>query len=92
MGEHSKNIVYQGVHMVYNAQVDINQSYLCADNYLFFSVIFNFIILSPGSTIWRSIHSNGQRSIRVRVRVTAASPIHDLRQEAALYRSVPVQR
>lgn len=24
MGEHSKNIVYQGVHMVYNAQVCID--------------------------------------------------------------------
>jgi len=36
MGEHSKNIVYQGVHMVYNAQVDIGQTFLRADNYSHF--------------------------------------------------------
>jgi len=28
MGEHSKNIVYQGVHMVYNAQVNASVKHI----------------------------------------------------------------
>lgn len=56
------------------------------------SLILSRSLISPGSTVRRGVHSNGQRGVGVRVRVAAAPPVHDLRQEAALHRSVPMQR
>nr|CAI5832067.1 unnamed protein product [Callosobruchus analis] len=64
---HAKNIVFRGVHMVYNAQV---------------------MFTRPAQR--RSLHPNGLRAFRLRSRTTETPSLHDLRQEAALHRGVPV--
>lgn len=56
LGEHSQNIVFQGVHMVYNAQVSSDRN---RDELLFDFAGFFFFLLQSGTTIRRSFHTNG---------------------------------
>lgn len=44
LGEHAKNIVFQGVHMVYNAQVSYFIAFFCIDNVKFILLCERFIL------------------------------------------------
>uniref|UniRef100_A0ABD2X4H2 Uncharacterized protein n=1 Tax=Trichogramma kaykai TaxID=54128 RepID=A0ABD2X4H2_9HYME len=95
LGELSKNIKYQGVHMVYNATVRSIFVSRASHNYSPTLLPRRLTATNSqfaGPALGRGLHPDEQRGGGVRVRPAAPPSLHDLRQEAALHRGVPVQR
>ena len=68
LGDFSRSIVFQGVHMVYNSAVSY---YFSISMYVFFlkmkrsfNILFvlHILCIHLGHTIWRGLHSDGFRS------------------------------
>lgn len=97
LGENSKNIVFQGVHMVYNAQVSSMTLLWISSYQLQFLQFTNCrLYCITGPTFRRSVHSDGQRAVGGTRGHPPPPQVHDLHQpakpgeEAALHRGLPV--
>lgn len=66
--------------------------YLPLGYYHYYYITTHLFFINSGPAEWRSLHPDGLGAIGLHHSPTETPPLHDIRQEAALHRGVPVLR